>query len=134
MYETTVSLSWQWSFYGAIIIAAIYWFGQNFFIGLLTHLQVIIDLCKLYAPWMAIFPFCASVGLIFYGVFTGISHTIPIRNSIMIALIVYLVAQASLVSSYGNHGLWISFLLFTAGRSVFLVPYILGRKAGIYME
>jgi MATE family multidrug resistance protein len=91
---------------------------------------VIIDLCEVYAHWMIIYPFCASVGLIFYGVFNGITYTAPIRNSTMLALLMYLVAQVSLVPLYGNHGLWISFLLFTAARSLFLAPYVLGTKGG----
>ena len=130
MYEATVSLSWQWSLYGAVILAVVYWFGKNFFISLFTHLQVVIELCEVYAYWMIAFPFCASVGLIFYGVFTGMTQIAPIRNSTMIALLVYVVAQTILVPSYGNHGLWLSFLLFTASRSLFLIPYILCRKNG----
>ena len=128
MYQAIVSLSWQWSLYGAAGLAGVYWLGKSIFISLFTNLQVVIDLCEVYSLWMVIFPFCASVGLIFYGVFSGITQTAPIRNSTILALLVYLVAQAILIPLYGNHGLWISFLLFTAGRSLFLVPYVLSAK------
>jgi MATE family multidrug resistance protein len=30
MYQTTVSLSWWWSFYGAIGLAGVYWLGKSF--------------------------------------------------------------------------------------------------------
>jgi MATE family multidrug resistance protein len=130
MYQKTVSLSWQWSLYAAVGLAGVYWLGKSFFISLFTHLQIVIDLCEIYSRWMVLFPFCASVGLIFYGVFTGITQTAPVRNSMLLALLVYLAAQVVLVPLYGNHGLWISFLLFTAGRSLFLAPYVLCTKGG----
>jgi MATE family multidrug resistance protein len=128
MYRTIVSLSWRWSLYAAAGLAGIYWLGQGFFISLFTHLQAVLALCALYSPWMVLFPFCASVGLIFYGVFTGITQTAPIRNSTFLSLLVYLAAQALLVPLYGNHGLWLAFLLFTGGRSLFLAPYVLRTK------
>lgn len=131
MYQKIVSLSWQWSFYAAVGLTAVYWYGKVWFIGLFTHFQEVIALCELYAQWMLLFPICASIGLIFYGVFTGITDTIAIRNSTVLALLVYLAAQTFLIPAYGNHGLWVSFLLFTVGRSLFLIPYILRKKVGV---
>lgn len=76
-----------------------------------------------YANWVYLFPVAASAGVCFYGIFTGTGATGPVRNSTFFALVLYLACWRVCVPLWGNHGLWLAFISFYLGRSVFLLPY-----------
>lgn len=126
----TLKLSWIWTVVTALSISVIYGWIKQPAIALFTKHLVVQDLANTYSHWLLWFPITAGFGLVFYGVFTGMTTTYPIRNSMLLSLVLFLLAVLILVPSYGNNGLWLSFLVFTLGRSVFLVLYIphLGRK------
>jgi MATE family multidrug resistance protein len=94
-------------------------------IAAFTNLPNVIALCREYALWIAVFPLVIGIGLVYYGVFTGATYTAPIRNSMLIALLVFIIVYFSMISRYKNHGLWLAFILFSLGRSLVL---FLGRK------
>lgn len=98
--------------------------GDTQIIALFTNQENIIELCLQYKIWLTLFPICAALGLLFYGVFCGITFTGPVRNSMILSLAVWFISWRLLVPIYGNDGLWISFLLFSLGRSVFLLPWL----------
>lgn len=128
LYNRGVSLAWQWCLYCSIILSTVYAAGYEQIFRLFTVIPEVLALCDDFAPWMIAFPFCASVGLVFYGVFSGATQTRPIRNSMLLALLLYIPAQYALTSAYGNHGLLAAFLLFSLGRSVFLGMYVRCRR------
>jgi MATE family multidrug resistance protein len=130
LYKKTLSLSCQWAIFSSCFIAGIYvLFGHNI-IMLFTSIPSVIELANAYGIWITLFPISASFGIIIYGVFTGATEAAPIRNSMNLALIAYLMALFIAVPSFQNHGLWFSFIVFSIGRSVFLVMYVpkLNRK------
>jgi MATE family multidrug resistance protein len=71
-----------------------------------------------------VFPLTISFGIILYGVFTGATEAAPIRDSMLLALSIFLLVYFLVVPIAGNHGLWLSFLIFSAGRSVFLSMFV----------
>lgn len=130
LYRKTILLSCQWSIYSALLISGIYFLWGSHVIQLFTGIPNVLDLANTYGIWLILYPITASFGLILYGVFTGATETAPIRNSMIYALIVFLIVLFSTLHSYHNHGLWLAFLVFSLGRSVFLAVYIpqLNRK------
>lgn len=126
--KRTIVLSMQWGIIVSGLVAGVYWMSHVQLLALFTTMPLILNLCYEYYEWLLIFPFCAFAGLIYYGVFTGLSVTAPIRNSTILSLIVFLASNYLLVDRYGNTGLWIAFLLFSAARSVFLIPYLFSDK------
>ena len=56
-------------------------------------------------------------------------QTAPVRNSMLQALALYVVAQFCLTPFFDNHGLMFAFLLFALGRSVFLGRYVPASRA-----
>src|SRR3546814_12538683 len=54
------------------------------------------------------------------GIFIGATRTAPMRNAMILSLAVFLLAVWLLVPPLGNHGLWLSLLLFLAARVVTL--------------
>lgn len=130
LYKKTIQLSCQWAILSSLFIAGIYYLCSEYMIRLFTHMPRIIDLADKYGIWIVLFPLSASFGIILYGIFTGATEAASIRNSMIMALAVYLIVQFVAVPRFHNHGLWLAFIGFSLGRSVFLSLYIpkLNRK------
>ncbi|MFY0782600.1 MATE family efflux transporter [Peribacillus simplex] len=136
LYKKTLSLSAQWGLYASFILAGSYYLFSDKVILLFTNIPGVIDLAHEYGLWIVLFPFTAFIGLIFYGVFTGATEAVPVRNSMLLALLAFLCFQFMAVPHLGNHGLWLAFLAFSLGRSLFLALYIprLNRKVTESMD
>ncbi|UAL51433.1 MATE family efflux transporter [Bacillus sp. CMF21] len=131
-FSNTLSLSFQWSIYTALFVTFIYLLFKEALIRLFTRIEPVADLASEYGNWLLVYPAAAAFGLVLYGVFTGAASAAPVRNSMIYSLFVYLIALWSLLPIYENHGLWLSFLLFGIGRSLFLIMYIPGLKKRIH--
>lgn len=131
LYNQTLRWSLQACIICPIILIAIWLTFDTTIIKLLTNQTNIITLSLQYQYWLIIFPIVASGGLIYYGVFSGISYTTSIRDSMLLALLVWFVAQYIAVPIWGNQGLWLAYNLFSFGRSLFLIIWIKKSRAYI---
>ncbi|MEH7582047.1 MATE family efflux transporter, partial [Priestia megaterium] len=93
LFKKTLTLSRQWSIITAVIIASLYVLFQKQVIGLFTNLPDVIELSLTYGVWLIIYPFVACFGLVLYGVFTGATEIAPVRNSMIYAMVVYIIIQ-----------------------------------------
>ncbi|QIZ08328.1 MATE family efflux transporter [Priestia megaterium] len=123
LYKKTLTLSKQWSVITAFVIACIYGLFQKQIIALFTNLPSVIELSTTYGTWLILYPFAACFGLVIYGAFTGATEIAPVRNSMIYAMIVYILIQITATPIWHNHGLWLAFILYTFGRSGFLIMY-----------
>ncbi|GAU76571.1 MATE family efflux transporter [Fusibacter sp. 3D3] len=96
---------------------------QSGIIGLFTNIESVIMLCKTYFIWIVIFPYVIGIGMVYYGIYTGSTFTGPVRNSLIIALGIFVLTYMFAIPKWGNHGLWLAFILFSLTRSVVLVAY-----------
>jgi len=124
LYKKTLTLSRQWSIITAFVISSLYTFFEEPIIGLFTNLPSVIEISLKYGPWLIVYPFAACFGLVIYGVFTGATEIAPVRNSMIYATILYIIIQLTITPIWHNHGLWLAFITYTIGRSVFLIMYI----------
>ena len=99
-------------------------FGGEKLLLFYTKNMEVINIASQYKIWMLIFPLVVSFGLVIYGNFTGATETAYIRNSMIQALIVFLIFYFTGTSMYKNHGLWLSFIVFSLARSAFLMRYV----------
>lgn len=132
LYNQTLRWSLQACIICPIILIAIWLTFDITIIKLLTNQTNIITLSLQYQYWLIIFPIVASGGLIYYGVFSGISYTTSIRDSMLLALLVWFVAQYIAVPIWGNQGLWLAYNLFSFGRTLFLIIWI--KKSRVYIN
>ncbi|WP_077306089.1 MATE family efflux transporter [Terribacillus halophilus] len=123
LFSQSLRLSLQWGLGIGITLALVFLAGKQWMYPFFSDQQHIIDLTSTYANWLVLFPIVASLGLVYYGVFTGMTEVRFVRNSMILAVLLYLAALFSL-QPLGNHGLWLAFLLFSLGRSVFLILYV----------
>lgn len=128
LYNQTLRWSLQACIICPIILIAIWLAFDTAIIKLLTNQTEIIGLCQQYQLWLMIFPIAVAGGLIYYGVFSGISYTSSIRDSMILALLLWLIAQYICVPIWGNNGLWFSYILFSLGRTLFLIIWIKKSK------
>lgn len=71
-------------------------------------------------PWVVLLPLVSVWAFLFDGVFFGATRTAELRNGMALALVLFAGAVAVLEPLLGNHGLWLAFILFMAGRGVIL--------------
>lgn len=99
-----------------------------------THLEEVLALCSTYMVWLIIFPFTVGTGLVYFGFYTGVTHTAPVRNSMLISLGVFTAAYYTVTPLFHNHGLWLSFILFSTCRSVMLFIYMKGMEQRLFFS
>ncbi|MED4073479.1 MATE family efflux transporter [Priestia endophytica] len=121
LYNKGLSLTTYWGLIVVCFLSLCYFFMDSALFSLFTNDMSTIEAAKEYSFWLTLFPFATGAGLLFYGVFTGATRAKPIRDSTIFALFFFLASYFLLPPFYGNHGLWIAFLVFNAGRSLFLV-------------
>ncbi|MGG4488579.1 MATE family efflux transporter [Metabacillus idriensis] len=131
-FERVLTLSFQWSVLAACLITAVYFFVKDLAIGLFTILPDLADHSSYYGNWLLLYPLSACAGLVIYGVFTGATSVVYVRNSMIQSLAVYLIMLWVLLPVYGNHGLWMAFIGFSFCRTFFLVLYVPRLRESVF--
>ena len=108
----------------SIFLSTAFVFGGKKLLLFYTKNAEVINTANQYKIWIIIFPLVVSFGLVIYGNFTGTTETAYIRNSMIQALIVFLIFYFAGTAINQNHGLWLSFIVFSLAKSVFLIRYI----------
>jgi MATE family multidrug resistance protein len=89
-------------------------------VRLMTGIEAVRQQALTFLPYIAALPLVSVWAFLFDGVFFGATRTAELRNGMAAALALFGVAAALLVPALGNHGLWLTLLLFLAGRAVIL--------------
>ncbi len=124
LYKQTLYLSGVWAVVFSVCISLVYMMADSVIISLFTNSEQVVHLAKTYSPWVNVFPIAASFGLVFYGVFTGAAETAPVRNSMILSLMLYMIVYYICIPIWENNGLWLAFIAFSIGRSLFLLLYV----------
>ncbi|SEJ50471.1 multidrug resistance protein, MATE family [Propionispira arboris] len=124
MYLKTVQLSVIWSTLTAAILSLIILFFPENIIAVFTNIVEVQQATGEYLYWMIIFPLVVYWGLVLYGFFLGATDSVPIRNSTVASLLFFFVVLFLTVPYIGNHGVWMAFIAFSLGRTIFLWPYL----------
>ena len=127
--EDTRRMTLRWTVGSAVFMTVVYGVWQAPMLSLFTDLPDVLAEAARYASWGLAFPLLSGVGLTCYGMFTGSSFTRPVFVSTLQALLVFLAVWAVAVPLLGNDGLWLAYLVFYLGRSVFLARYMPDLRA-----
>ncbi len=122
-FQLVVRNSLQLSFFTSIIISIFYLFFFKNIINLITDVEILRYISYSYAIWIIIIPPIASFCYQLDGIFIGTSQTKEIRNAMIISVIFFIFLSTNLVKYIGNHGIWLSLLLFMVARSLTLNVY-----------
>ena len=111
-----------WSLLASVVFALLFLFGGHLFIEMQTDIPSVRETAFQYLPYLALLPLIAVWSYLLDGLFIGATRAREMRNAMVISVIIaFPVAWA--LHGYGNHGLWISFLLFMVLRSLTLGVY-----------
>jgi len=124
LYNQAVRLSATSAFLVSMVLAVIVLSLDAYIISLFTSVEAVKQIAVDYVYWVAMFPIVGFWGLQLQGIFSGATEIQPIRNSMIIALIVFLISCWFFIPFLGNHGLWFSFILFSLSRSLVLWKYL----------
>ena len=116
----TVINSIQLSFFTGLIISIFYLIFFKQIINLITDIEILRFISYKHAIWIIIIPPLASFCYQLDGIFIGASQTKEIRNAMFISVTSFIIISTYLTKYFGNHGLWLSFLLFVVFRSLTL--------------
>ncbi|MBQ6770062.1 MAG: MATE family efflux transporter [Bacteroidales bacterium] len=124
----TVKLLLIWGFVIALPFTVLYALFPDWFIGLISDQPEIIPMAKPYHIYLALIPLITFAAFLWDGIYIGATAARAIRNTMIIsALCVFLPASLLLMPHFGNHGLWIAFLLFMVARGLSMT--LMARKA-----
>jgi MATE family, multidrug efflux pump len=104
----------------AVVLALAFGFGGPSAIELMTGLDAVRATALAYLPYAIALPPVAVFAFLFDGIFIGATRAPEMRNGMVLALAVFLLAAWSLTPALGNHGLWLALLLLMAARGLWL--------------
>jgi len=111
-----------WSLLASLGFALLFLFGGHLFITLQTDIPSVRETAFGYLPYLAVLPLVAVWSYLLDGLFIGATRAREMRDAMLVSLLISL-PFAWALSDYGNHGLWLGFLLFMALRSLTLGAY-----------
>ncbi|WP_296897583.1 MATE family efflux transporter [uncultured Megamonas sp.] len=111
-----------------IFISVIMYITKSYFINMMTDLAVVANYANDYSIYLILHPICACVGLLLYGMYTGIGNTASIRNMMFVAMIFFYICQKILMSYLGNDGIWLTYNLTYLLESIILILYLPSLK------
>lgn len=124
----TVKLLLIWGFVIALPFTLLYALFPDWFIGLISDQPEIAVQAKPYHIYMILIPFITFAAFLWDGIYIGATAARAIRNTMLISAVgVFLPASLLLMPHFGNHGLWIAFLLFMVARGLSMT--LMAKKA-----
>lgn len=118
--------------WGAVMIAVyttVYFFGGSSFLSLLTNDTAVIAASAAYFPWAVLIPVAGMAAFVWDGVFIGVTATRGMMVSSIISALLFFFVFHSLNPLWGNHALWLAFILYLLSRgTVQTLLYSCSRK------
>lgn len=107
-----------WGALMTVLFTLVYVVGGIPFLRLLTDEPLVVEASRDYVWWAYLIPVAGVAAFVWDGVFIGITHTRGMLVSSLVAAVVFFIAVTLLMPLMGNHGLWLSMLLYLLMRGV----------------
>ncbi len=117
-FRQSVRISLKWSLIFSAGIAAAFLLLGPVIIRALTDLDEVRATAMQFLPWLIISPLVSVWAFLYDGVFVGATRAIEMRNSMLISSFLVFVPAWYLLQGFGNHGLWLAFMIFMASRGI----------------
>lgn len=119
-FRAAVRVSTLWALAVAGAYTLLYAAAGPLIIDAMTSLETVRGAAREYLPWLLVSPLLSVWSFQLDGIFIGATRPVEMRNGMLLALAAYLAAAALLVPLWGNHGLWLSLMVFMGARAVTL--------------
>lgn len=119
-FRTAVAYCSGWAVVVAVVTAAFYTIAGTTIIDLMTTSPAVRDACREFLPWIALAPLYSVWSFVIDGIFIGATRAREMRNMAFLSALVFVASTALCVPWLGNHGLWLSYMIFMVTRAVSL--------------
>ena len=125
-YNDVVRRLFGWGALMTVVFTSIYVIGGMPFLRLLTDEPSVVEASKAYVWWAYLVPAAGVAAFIWDGIFIGTTQTRGMLLSSAIAAMVFFATATITIKIMGNHGLWLSMILYLVTRG--LVQTIITQK------
>ncbi|MCV6585991.1 MAG: MATE family efflux transporter [Marinibacterium sp.] len=109
-----------WGLIVSALLALVFWSIGPAIIDLMAKAPQVQQTARIFLPYAAVMPVLGVAAFMLDGIFIGATRTADMRNMMAVSAVIYGLALALLVPGFGNHGLWLAFLLSFVARGVTL--------------
>lgn len=127
-----IRYSFIWGGGLALIYGFMYLVFGDSMLQLFSKDMEVIEFTSGYIIWIALLPIVAFMSYIWDGVFVGLSASRHMRNSMFIALAIYILSYYFLIQIMDTHALWFALFIFLLTRA--LVQQYYYAKKGLAMD
>ena len=113
-----IQLSFLWGMGLAVFFSFLYWVFGIELLSIFTDKENIVAASIPYLFWMILFPIISTPCYLWDGIYIGLTASRAMRQTMLIAVAVYILFYFLLKNEYGNHGLWAALLIFMAARGL----------------
>ena len=117
-FRAVVHRLFWWGGAMTVIFTVAYAMGGMSFLQLLTDEGSVIDAARSYMGWAVLIPVAGVAAFIWDGIFIGITQTRGMLLSTALSSLTFFIGVTVLMTFIGNHGLWLSMILFLAMRGL----------------
>lgn len=122
----------RWSLFSSLAFMIFYLLLGEWIINFITDIHEVRVFGKEYLYWLAFMPLIAVWSYLYDGVFIGATWSREMRNAMLMAMFCIYLPVWYFSQSMGNHGLWLSMMLFFVARAGLMHHYY--REKLIYMK
>ena len=110
--------TFRWGISLALVFTALYFLGGEWFLSLLSSDRDVITASGEYWLWALTIPLAGFAGFVWDGVYIGTTMTRELLITMFAAMVVFFVTELSLYPLWGNHALWLAFILYLTTRGI----------------
>ena len=113
-------LSSFWGGVTCVLLAVVFAVFGTTIVAIMAKNIPVQEAAAIFLPYMVAAPILGAAAWMLDGIFIGATRTKDMRNMMVVSAIIYFAMVIPLSQFYGNHGLWIAFLLSFVVRGVTL--------------
>ncbi|SMF55768.1 multidrug resistance protein, MATE family [Alteromonadaceae bacterium Bs31] len=104
----------------ALVISLCFAAGKTTIIAMFTSIHDVADATSTYYAWLIAFPLVSIWTYMLDGIFIGAGRTRTLLGTMVLSVFIIFFPLWWATQSLGNHGLWLSFIIFNASRGASL--------------
>jgi len=117
-FHAAIKTTTVWSLGVALLFVTAYGLFGNWIVNLITDIDSIREMAKLYLPWLIIAPILSVWSYLLDGIFIGATRSTEMRNTMLISTFLFFLPAWWLLQPLGNHGLWAALMVFMVARGI----------------
>ncbi len=119
--KKAINISMLWGVGFALLGTLVYALFHTELIFIFTHNKEVMDTAKTVVVWLVLAPLISSIGFIWDGVYIGATETTAMRNSMIIAVILFFMPiYYWVLPNYPSHAIWAAMMGFMFARGLVL--------------